>query len=261
MVFQMMRPVAYVGCILKLFTTYSFTALIVRGVKPKDLLRKLSFCTAVYFIWQERNNRLFQQGTKPPTALAQTIIDQVQKGRNCEVKDNLSNRSLAAKWGLQAAFFRPTIFWCKWEAPKPGIKWLNCDGSVRGDIGGEGFVLRDENGDILAARSIGVCTDSILIHELEAIKEALVFAKLKGWKCVEIRTNSKLSADILNSKSDCPWRALVAYYDIKDLISCFKELTIYFVYRQCNQVVDFMVGYLNRVDKVIFESKFPADLL
>ncbi|XP_071916999.1 uncharacterized protein [Coffea arabica] len=200
MVLQMMGAVAYTQ---NWSQTLNWLCSHIRGAELRGLLRKLSFCAAVYFIWQERNNHLFCQESRSPTALAQTIIDQLQKkiGRNCEIKDN---RSLATKWRLQAAFFHPTIFWCKWEAPKPGIKCLNCDGSVQGDIGGEGFILRDENGDILAAGAIGVSADSILIHELEAIKEALVFAKLKGWKRIEVRIDSKLAADILNSKIDCP---------------------------------------------------------
>ncbi|XP_071939198.1 uncharacterized protein [Coffea arabica] len=144
-------------------------------------------------------------------------------------------------------------------------KRFNCSGKmceeIRGDIGGAGFSLRDENGDILAAGAIGLGVDSILIHKLEAIKEALVFAKLKGWERIKVRIDSKLAADILNSKIDCPWKALVVYSDIKDLISYFKELTIFFVYRQCNQTADFVANYFKRVDKVIFESNFPLDLL
>ena len=109
--------------------------------------------------------------------------------------------------------------------------------------------------------AIRVGAGSILIHELEAIKEALVFAKLKGWERIEVRTDSKLAAFILNNKIDYPWKAIVAYSDIKDLISYFKELTIFFVYRQCNQAADFMASYFKRVDKVIFESNFPYNLL
>ena len=58
-----------------------------------------------------------------------------------------------------------------------------------------------------------------------------ILEPLSSPKRIEVRTDSKLAADILNSKIDCPWRALVAYSDIKDLISFFKELSTYCVYR------------------------------
>lgn len=73
-----------------------------RGTDLKGQLRKLSFTAATYYIWQERNNRVFRSESRQSTRLALIIIDNIRRKIGCNIKavDNPVNRSLVEAWSL-----------------------------------------------------------------------------------------------------------------------------------------------------------------
>lgn len=74
-------------------------------------IAKVAFGAGIYFLWNTRNNIIFNQGTLSKMKLLKTIEQQVKlnlDGRGAVSKDNDvgPNREIAERWGI--------TFLCKW---------------------------------------------------------------------------------------------------------------------------------------------------
>ncbi|GJY36083.1 NIN-like protein [Tanacetum coccineum] len=67
-----------------------------------SIVRRLMFGVVVYYIWQERNNRIFREGKRDEKILVQTIKEIIQlKIVGFEVKDSKAVREVEARWNVK----------------------------------------------------------------------------------------------------------------------------------------------------------------
>lgn len=67
-----------------------------------SILRRLVIGAAVYFIWQERNGRLFRQSKRDESSLTLLIIETVKmKMMSFKVKDSIAFRNVESLWNIK----------------------------------------------------------------------------------------------------------------------------------------------------------------
>ncbi|GMI73003.1 hypothetical protein like AT5G42905 [Hibiscus trionum] len=127
----------------------------------------------------------------------------------------------------------------RWKLPMHGRVKVNVDGAVRGPskVASIGGVFRDSNGSWILgfARNIGSCT--ALMAELWAAHDALVLAWERGFRYVDVETDNKTSAAILNIEivilleNDLVQR-------LRKLVLQDWSLSVKFIHREANMVAD-----------------------
>jgi hypothetical protein len=67
----------------------------------KNIISKLVVAVAAYFVWQERNNRIFKNTTRPPDVLSKLIIDTVKcKLIRLKYKKPTQVVNILAEWNI-----------------------------------------------------------------------------------------------------------------------------------------------------------------
>ncbi|KAF5756309.1 hypothetical protein HanXRQr2_Chr17g0813091 [Helianthus annuus] len=77
----------------------------VRSKSAANYGSKLVLAAASYFIWQERNSRLFKNQTRPPDVLSDVILQTVRyKLMVVKFKNTVKVRELLSAWGIHGTF-------------------------------------------------------------------------------------------------------------------------------------------------------------
>ncbi|XP_019157659.1 PREDICTED: uncharacterized protein LOC109154289 [Ipomoea nil] len=126
----------------------------------------------------------------------------------------------------------------KWTKPIPGYLKLNTDAAVdpRNRLMGFGWVLRNENGEFVAAASIrGKCTFNSKETEAMAVREALTWIKSHGINFVQAKTDAlqvvqRLDQTVGDSSFD------LILFDIKHFLLSVDQVAISHVSRTANTI-------------------------
>ncbi|KAL6126707.1 hypothetical protein ACLB2K_074753 [Fragaria x ananassa] len=93
------------------------------------------------------------------------------------------------------------------QGNKMDIRWfhlshdrvkINFDGSVRNNSAAGGFIVRTETGKSLAAACFNLGTTTILVAEVIALRNSLIYVKNQGLAKIEVEGDSKLVIDVVN---------------------------------------------------------------
>ncbi|KAF8411794.1 hypothetical protein HHK36_004353 [Tetracentron sinense] len=154
-----------------------------KGQSLKAQIKRLSFSASVYYIWHERNQRIFHNSFLPPSQVIWRISTSVKEffsGKLGVTVDTPQNREFCSAWNLQPSFHVRVPTWIKWQPPDEGVVCLNSNGSVDQFRAGWGCLFRDSSGVPLFAQAGGCAIQPILLMELEAIKRGLLLAREKA---------------------------------------------------------------------------------
>ncbi|GAU20014.1 hypothetical protein TSUD_273490 [Trifolium subterraneum] len=131
------------------------------------------------------------------------------------------------------------------EKPTRGFVKCNTDGAVNQTIhkAACGGVIRDDTGAWIGevARNLGSCT--VLMAELWGILTTLQMVWDKGYRYVSLESDSAIVVSLINK--GCP--PSHPYVSIVSLINRLKmkdwQVQISHIYRQANQVADWIANY------------------
>lgn len=66
-----------------------------------SILKRLMIDASVYYVWQERNNRLFNKGERTKDSLVQSIVEIIKlRMMSFTVKDSKAITEVEAKWNI-----------------------------------------------------------------------------------------------------------------------------------------------------------------
>ncbi|XP_043696652.1 uncharacterized protein LOC122647297 [Telopea speciosissima] len=139
---------------------------------------------------------------------------------------------------------------------------LHCDGSLTADRASYGGIIRDDAGVAIMAYAGKGDINSVLGMELFAILKGVTFCIQRNLLRVSIRSDSKLAVDILNGAVDCPWSMQILMDRIATLLQQLQRKEIKHVWRELNQLADFIAAMDTGDGEAIFNPlDFPQDLV
>ncbi|XP_050111756.1 uncharacterized protein LOC126590312 [Malus sylvestris] len=148
----------------------------------------------------------------------------------------------------------------KWQCPMSPYFKINFDGSVANFVAAGGFVGRSwENKPILVeAMNLGSMTINVV--EALALREALIWARIKNLNYVIVEGDSKLVIDAVCSACDVPWNLRSIIEDIRWCATFFHDIKWRHIFREANFVADAItfVG-LKRKELCIWDACIPIE--
>nr|XP_043612547.1 uncharacterized protein LOC122584450 [Erigeron canadensis] len=100
-VWSLVKDMAGLGHVLNIEDTTDYLIPISKGKSTKSVIGRLVLATTVYFLWQERNNRMFTNNMRPPKRLKEHIVNTVRM-RLASIKFKASSKvlQLLENWKL-----------------------------------------------------------------------------------------------------------------------------------------------------------------
>ncbi|XP_075091563.1 uncharacterized protein LOC142171763 [Nicotiana tabacum] len=131
-----------------------------------------------------------------------------------------------------------------WNYPDPGWIKVNTDVASRENPGRSsiGFVLRNEEGDIMYAWGKEIEEGTNNEAEVRAVLEALRYCLNHDYVLIELHTDSMMIKNVLQGTWTCPWNIDVYVEEIKELMTkC--NIQISHTLREGNQLPDHLANY------------------
>ncbi|XP_077215696.1 uncharacterized protein LOC143850322 [Tasmannia lanceolata] len=214
-----------------------------KGDGQASTLIKVGFCSAIYMIWCERNNRLHGKPPRHKQFILQTILSAI-RGRmlHLHLNDirNPRNIKTAESFGLACIQKDQIAQLCSWECPKANWSKLNSDAALVNDKAGLGGIIRNWHGDTLALYSIRADVEDIHLLEMKAIYYGIKLAAAKGCHNLWIESDSLLSVNVILHLWQTPWKAIPIIHNIRQILSTFTEWHISHIWREANAGADFL---------------------
>ncbi|GLJ40787.1 hypothetical protein SUGI_0843530 [Cryptomeria japonica] len=128
--------------------------------------------------------------------------------------------------------------------PHPVGKKLNFDGASQGNPGLSGFgvVVRDENGNLVGAicGPVGIATSNVA--RITALEEGLKWVSSNGISKVRIEGDSQVILSGITKKGFMNWRLNAWILRINYLLQKFTDYHLNYIFREGNQVADFLAN-------------------
>ncbi|XP_075081996.1 uncharacterized protein LOC142166499 [Nicotiana tabacum] len=129
-----------------------------------------------------------------------------------------------------------------WECPSPGWVKINTDGVSRGnpERSSIGFVLRNEQGDVLYASSKEIQEGTNTEAEARAVLEALKYCAGHDYILIDLHTDSVLVKNVVEGVWSVPWAVAVLNKGCKE-IRGVKERSSMEEEKECSIIVCHLV--------------------
>ena len=140
------------------------------------------------------------------------------------------------------------------ETPPPGIFKLNFDGSVKCYSAAAGAIIRDHEGNLVAAKSYNLGVTPIMIAEVMGLRNGLLLALQQNISRILIEGDNMLVINAIKNIWKIPSKLDFLIRDIQQLMSKFTFCEIHHIYREANQVADWIanIGHLLPNEMSIF---------
>lgn len=142
--------------------------------------------------------------------------------------------------------FTPNLRYTKvnWDFPEQGWVKVNTDGASRGNPGRSsiGFVLRNEEGDVLYACGKEIQEGTNSVAEAKAISEALKFCVQHDYVLIDLHTDSMVLQKVITGEWKPPWVLGSLVEEIMDLMKR-ANVKISHTLREGNKLADHIANY------------------
>ncbi|XP_042509212.1 uncharacterized protein LOC122084853 [Macadamia integrifolia] len=174
---------------------------------------------------------------------------------------NGRNQTLANNWGLNVTWKSKIPISCSWVLPPGQMYALYCDGSLTQDRADYGGIIREKSGQLILAYAGKGMTKSVLCMDLIATSKGVRLCKDLDILHISIRSDSKLTVDIINGIVEGPWEIQTLKSKILHLLMEFERKEIIHVWREVNSPADFVATYDTGEDGItLWLEDFPQDL-
>ncbi|CAA0820803.1 Unknown protein [Striga hermonthica] len=208
---------------------------------------------ALWFMWVERNNRVFGKPSKSPYAVVRDILSFLQWWRETRRRANMLMD------GASQDSFSKTVTWnpyfCK------GLI-LHTDGSSMGNPGPSGFeaVLRNHEGEWIEGISgnIGIADNSLA--EAVAILEGLNLAVARRCTTLTCYSDSQEALRLIQRASVANHVMRGLLMNIRDkMISLIGNVRFFHIWREGNSVADILARRGAKEEAFFTTWAFPPD--
>lgn len=209
---------------------------------------KIIFSFAVWIIWKNRNQYVFNN-----------------KAQNPHIAKDIMSNSVEYYFCAYPKKGKPhmVIKQVHWDKPAVGWMKLNTDGSSLGNPGlaGGGGVIRDWTGRWIVGFSRNIGIASSLMAEPWAIQYGLMPCVERNLDMVEIEMDAKAVVDMLGNPQYCNRSISSLLEDCRKMIYEIPQFRVKHCYREANSCADFMArkGTFQDQNFIVFENP-PEDM-
>ncbi|KAF5175551.1 Ribonuclease h domain, partial [Thalictrum thalictroides] len=112
---------------------------------------------------------------------------------------------LIETWNIYIKEVVPTVRYCQWRKPSQGKFALNTDGTLQAGRGGWAAVIRDSNGEVIAASKGASQHTTIAAIELQGLEQGLELATRHHIRHIQAQTDSTNVLSFLQPGHKPPW--------------------------------------------------------
>ncbi|KAF6148857.1 hypothetical protein GIB67_014228 [Kingdonia uniflora] len=235
-------------------------------VDPYQILKR-------FFIWRERNTRVFEGKQCTTQLILNSIIQEIRlkfSSKMLIVQDSAWTRQMVGQWNLDAEFRIKTTTKCKWEPSKEeGVVTVNTDSTLKNGKGGCGAVLREAIGTAIAAAAGNLNTTSVPLLELNAVLIGIKLAINHGRKKLCMLCDSKTVVEFYKREGLTPYSEakLPITSDVPEGRVIIKEhipITNLLTYLRFNEVDRFtsrdQISFSTVRDKIMSKVNWSANM-
>ncbi|XP_071927613.1 uncharacterized protein [Coffea arabica] len=154
---------------------------------------------------------------------------------------------------------------CEWDPPPENFKCLNANAVVKQNDAkiGWGVVARCKEGKLRGAWAGCEGRNGVpAVEEARAIRKALMFAKMNGWRNIIIQSNCKRIIDQIREGNLNDHLAGAVLFDILVISKDFSSCLFSFIKREGNNVCHHLIKFaLNLVSEIAWMDSFPSWLI
>ncbi|KAK1265235.1 hypothetical protein QJS04_geneDACA022453 [Acorus gramineus] len=202
--------------------------------------------TTTWYLWIERNNRLFLKKSLHKSFVLKRIKDSI-KVRTLHkiflVPSILDFSSIAQAFGLTLREKEKTASIVTWLVPPSGWFKLNTDGSLSDDRGGYVALLRNNNADFIAGLAGRLDLHSINLLELKAIERGIQLGLSNAVTNLWIESDSITAIAWVHGRGCIPWTALRSIRQIHQGLHHLKCWKATHIHRECNSPADLLAAH------------------
>ncbi|XP_077248576.1 uncharacterized protein LOC143888136 [Tasmannia lanceolata] len=224
-------------------------------------LPKIAFSASIYFIWLERNQRLFEgKSSQKQDILSSILLSTRIRVLHLKPQDNSSDLAIKIASNFNLPPFqkeKPTKF-CRWILPYRTHQKLNCDVSLSSDGGSVGGIIRNSAGESLGCYSL--CISPAAVHELEieVVLHGVILAKKLKSKHIWIESDSVHAVRVIKGIQNCPWRKLGTLDSITTALKHFDSWNMSHSWREANKAADILSKFDYHCKGVSILSNFRS---
>ncbi|XP_077228526.1 uncharacterized protein LOC143861488 [Tasmannia lanceolata] len=221
---------------------------------------RMAFCATIYFIWKERNCRVFENKKRHKQVVLTDILYTIRtKILHLNLDGNSSSKeiNLAETLNLPNFILKKDPKTCNWITPDPGWWKLNTDASLKEDKAAIGGLLRDAACNIIGSFSINKSPKTIQELEMEAIQKGICTALRHNISNLWLESDSLYSVSVINGKARCLWKLIPTLATISAKLSELPAWKITHSWREANGAADF----LSKFECLIKGEDIPSDSL
>ncbi|KAF5182245.1 hypothetical protein FRX31_028170 [Thalictrum thalictroides] len=228
-----------------------------KGKSLKKLMIQSALAATVYWIWSERNARMYGGSIEQRPLFHLITRDVTLKLSALEKrhKDTPDNQFAAAIIGRE-----DLITLLQWELPAKGWHALNSVGSLTSNKASYGGIIRDETGVVNLAFCASSNERSILYLELMGIAKGIEATMTLNISKLHIRTDSMMSTRILLKRQAPTWRTEALVAEINENLKSFNETKVEHTFRQVNLDADWVANLNSERETMYFIQPLHEEL-
>ncbi|KAK1300209.1 hypothetical protein QJS10_CPB13g00247 [Acorus calamus] len=213
---------------------------------PLNTLIQCILSTTIWFIWAERNARIFRGKAEHKSRVLGKILTSIKiqfQGHTVRAMASPALDIMAAQFSIQVHPLEEQlteVLWCP-----PPLSWckVNSDGSLGPDRAGYGHLIRDSNAHLITGAATRSDLFSINILELKALLAGLEQALASGFTQVWLESDSKTAISWVLGRGTPPWTATRTLRSIQTLLSKVQDWKISHIPREGNKPADFLASF------------------
>ncbi|KAK1327173.1 hypothetical protein QJS10_CPA01g01639 [Acorus calamus] len=202
--------------------------------------------TFFWFIWMERNNRIFRGKSLHKRELMRRIKAEISIRLQFSVLKAAISPELikvAENYGTSISDIPVTSKPVQWIPPDSNWLKVNSDGSLSEDRGGYGAIIRDEKGNFIIGAAGQSNPKSINLLEFQGILLGLELGLQIGASRIWFEADSTTAIAWLKGTGSLPWTALRIQRKLQMGLALLQSWKISHVHREGNSVADLLASH------------------
>ncbi|KAK9208996.1 hypothetical protein WN944_001357 [Citrus x changshan-huyou] len=181
----------------------------------------------LWMIWNARNKWIFKKVKESPQVIVSKAEAVLEAFRRTQIP-------AATHIGKQSS---PML--TAWNPPQKGFYKVNVDATTNSEkqIAGLGAVIRDENGNVIAAAiKVSKFYGDVCFAEAEAVEWGLQVARNASIESLIVESDAQEIVKLVNTNRGCRSEIFWTISDVQNMLKNFSSVCVQYANRSCNAI-------------------------